>query len=172
MAGEKERKMKKFLFETTATMKPYNNKKWWIDSGIVRNIAIVAEDVNAALKAYCETVKNQYCIDISNNALKNKSPMYKDDKSGNATQCGYVLTAKTDFDNDSRGWVTQYMELWVTIAIVVNPFEEDANNAEKLIDYINEYIKDCQTVGDFENECYITAMKDVLNFIERENEKK
>ena len=43
---------------------------------------------------------------------------------------------------------------------------------EKLIDYINEYIKDCQTVGDFENECYITAMRDILNFIERENKEK
>lgn len=43
---------------------------------------------------------------------------------------------------------------------------------QKLIDYITEYIKDCQQVGDFENECYITAMQDILNFLEREEEKK
>ena len=106
-------------------MKPYNNKKWWIDSGIVRNITIEAEDVNAALKAYCETVKNQYCIDVSKNAIKSKNPMYRDDKNGNVIQCGYVITAKTDFDNDRRGWVAQYIELWVTIAIITTPFEED-----------------------------------------------
>lgn len=29
--------MKTYLFETSATMKEYNNKNWWIDSGIIRN---------------------------------------------------------------------------------------------------------------------------------------
>lgn len=125
MAGEKEKIMKKFLFKTSATMKPYNNKKWWIDSGIIRDITIQAEDVSGALKGYCETVKNQYYIDISKNAIKNKNPMYKDDENGDEIQCGYVITGKTDFDNERRGWVIQYIDLWVTIAIIINPFEED-----------------------------------------------
>lgn len=39
---------------------------------------------------------------------------------------------------------------------------------QKIIDYINEYINDCKQENNFENECYITALQDILNFIERE----
>lgn len=34
--------MKNYIFKTMATMKEYNNKSWWIDSGIVRDIHIAA----------------------------------------------------------------------------------------------------------------------------------
>lgn len=27
--------MAKYIFRTTATMKPYNNKNWWIDGDII-----------------------------------------------------------------------------------------------------------------------------------------
>lgn len=113
----------KFQFKTSATMKPYNNKKWWIDSGIIREITIEAENIQKALEQYRETVHDKYYIDISKNALKTKAAMYRDNANGEPQQCGHVITAKTDFDNDRRGWVTQYIDLWVTVAVVVNPFE-------------------------------------------------
>lgn len=34
-----------YRFETTATMKPHNNKKWWIDADIVRPVKIEAADL-------------------------------------------------------------------------------------------------------------------------------
>lgn len=114
----------KFQFKTCATMKPYNNKKWWIDPGIVRDITITAENIKEAIEQYRNTVYDKYYIDISQNALKTKEPMFIDNSNGESQQCGYVITAKTDFDNDGTGWITQYIELWVTVNIIINPFEE------------------------------------------------
>lgn len=34
-----------YQFKTTATMKPYNNKKWWIDDGIIREITVNADTI-------------------------------------------------------------------------------------------------------------------------------
>lgn len=113
-----------YQFKTAATMKPYNNKKWWIDSGIIREVTTEAATMGEALKKYQEAVKEQYYIDISDNAIKNKCPMYRDTKTGEAVQVGFVLTASTDFDNDRRGWVKQYIDLWVTVQTVANPFQE------------------------------------------------
>lgn len=112
-----------FLFKTSATMKPYNNKKWWIDSGIVRPVTVDAETMEEAIKEYRTIVQDDYYITISENALKNKEPIYRDDKEGNARQVGYIFTGQTDFDNDGRGWVKQFIDLWVSIAIITNPFE-------------------------------------------------
>ena len=114
----------KFQFNTSAHMKPYNNKNWWIDSGIVRDIVIDADTVQNAVEQYREIVGNKYYITISNNALKNKEPMYRDSIDGEPVQCGYVITASTEFNNDYRGWVTQYIDLWVTVSVVSNPFME------------------------------------------------
>lgn len=113
----------KFQFKTSATMKPYNNKKWWIDSGIIREITIEAESIQNAFEQYQETVHDKYYVDISKNALKTKTAMYKDGANGEPQQCGYVITAKTDFDNEHREWVTQYIDLWVAVSVVLNPFE-------------------------------------------------
>ena len=112
--------MKKFIFKTQATMKPYNNKNWWIDSGIVREITTQAENVTEALQQYREKVNNKFCIEISNNAIKNKSPMYIDTPAGDALQIGYIITGKTEFQRDSGEWVTQYIDLWVEIITVVD----------------------------------------------------
>ena len=115
----------KYSFKTTATMKEYNCKKWWIDSGIVREIVVNADSLNNALKKYREIVNDKYYVEISNNALKNKSPMYIDTESGSAEQIGYVITAKTDFeDRDNYKYSTQYIDLWVTIHILQNAFAE------------------------------------------------
>lgn len=112
-----------YQFKTTATMKPYNNKKWWIDSGIVREITIEADTITAAVKEYQKEVHDRFYIDISDNAIKTKAPMYRDTKTGEPVQVGFVITASTDFDNDRRGWVKQFIDLWVDVNIISNPFE-------------------------------------------------
>lgn len=115
----------KYIFETTTTMKEYNNKKWWIDSKIIPTIRIKAENLEAALQEYRKQVYEKAYVEISNNALKNKSAMYIDTQDG-AKQVGYVLTGKTEFeDRDNYRWSTQYIDLWVNIITVVDTnFEE------------------------------------------------
>lgn len=112
-----------YQFKTTATMKPYNNKKWWIDSGIIREITTEAATMGEALKQYQKAVYDNYDIDISDNAIKTKCPMYRDAKSGETVQVGFVLTASTDFDDDRRGWIKQFIDLWVEVHIISNPFK-------------------------------------------------
>ena len=111
-----------YLFRTNATMKHYNNKNWWIDGDIIRNMYIDAENVNEALKQYQETTRDRYGVEISNNALKCKDSMYIDTPNG-AKQTGFVITAKTDFHDDNRyKRVTQYIDLWVSISIIQDAF--------------------------------------------------
>lgn len=115
--------MKKFQFNTYATMKPHNAKKWWIDSDIVSPLTVDAENITETLKKYQITLKEKYCVDISNNAIKTAQPMYIDDNDGNAIQTGVVITAKTEFLDDNRHkWTTQYIELWASINILQNAF--------------------------------------------------
>ena len=66
--------MKKYIFKTTATMKPYNNKNWWIDGGIIPVKHIEAETVKDALQIFRDIVDEQHYISISDRALKNKKP--------------------------------------------------------------------------------------------------
>ena len=52
--------MSKYIFKTTATMKEYNNSKWWIDSGIVRDITIQAATIGVPMaKLRHVTVRNK-----------------------------------------------------------------------------------------------------------------
>lgn len=116
--------MNKYLFKTDATMKPYNNKKWWIDTKIINDITVKAETIDAALKQYQNIVSENHYIIVSDNAIKNKQNMYIDTESG-SQQIGYVLTAKCDFENnDNYTYSQQYIDLWVHISIIQNPFEE------------------------------------------------
>ena len=111
----------KIYFKTTATMKEYNNKKWYIDGGIVSDMRIDADSVENALEIYRERVEEKHCITISKNAIKNKSEMFVDLSGGGAKQVGYVITGKTEFDRgDYSGYSTQYIDLWVTILTVVD----------------------------------------------------
>ena len=108
-----------YLFKTTATMKEYNRRKWWIDPDIIRNITIRADSVNAALEVFREMASDRYGITVSENALKNKNPMYIDTDTG-AKQVGYVITGKTDFDRgDYSGYSSQFIDLWITIQTIV-----------------------------------------------------
>lgn len=110
-----------FIFKTTTTMKEYNSRKWWIDSDIVREIRITAENLRAALEQYREIVTEKHSITISDNAIKNKNPMYIDTPNGEPKQIGYVITGKTDFeDRDNYKWSAQYIDLWVTILTVID----------------------------------------------------
>ena len=110
-----------YIFKTTATMKEYNNKKWYIDGDIVSDMRINADSVENALKIYQERVEEKHGISISRNALKNKSDMFIDTPDGDIKQVGYVITGKTEFDKgDYTGYSTQYIDLWVTIITVVD----------------------------------------------------
>ena len=110
-----------YIFKTTATMKEYNNKKWYIDGGIVSDMRINADSVENALEIYWERVEEKHYINISKNAIKNKSEMFVDLSNGGVKQVGYVITGKTEFDKgDYTGYSTQYIDLWVTILTVVD----------------------------------------------------
>lgn len=71
-----------YIFKTTATMKEYNNKKWYIDGGIVSDMRIDADSVENALEIYRERVEEKHYITISKNAIKNKSEMFVDLSNG------------------------------------------------------------------------------------------
>lgn len=110
-----------YIFKTTATMKEYNNKKWYIDGGIVSDMRIDVDSVENALEIYRERVEEKHGITISKNAIKNKSEMFVDLSDGGAKQVGYVITGKIEFDRgDYTGYSTQYIDLWVTILTVVD----------------------------------------------------
>lgn len=112
--------MTKYIFKTTTTMKEYNRKKWWIDSNIVPEIRICAESVNDAISKYRDIVNDKHGVEISENAIKTKSPMFVDTVNGDTKQVGYVITASTYFDDDHYRWVKQYVDLWVVILTVVD----------------------------------------------------
>ncbi len=110
-----------YIFKTTATMKEYNNKKWYIDGDIISDMRINADSVKNALEIYRERVKEKNYITISKNAIKNKSEMFVDLSDGGTKQVGYVITGKTEFDKgDYTGYSLQYIDLWVTILTVVD----------------------------------------------------
>ena len=116
--------MTNYMFETSTTMKEYNAKKWWIDTGIIRPTIISAENLKEAMRLYVEYAEKS-CIDISENAIRTKTGMYVDTKNGSAKQVGYVITGKTEMQRENGSWSTQYVDLWVRISEVNDvDFEE------------------------------------------------
>ena len=110
-----------YIFKTTATMKEYNNKKWYIDGGIVSDMRIDADSVENALEIYRERVEEKHYITISQNAIKNKSEMFVDLSDGGVKQVGYVITGKTEFDRgDYSGYSNHNVNIWVTVLTVVD----------------------------------------------------
>ena len=109
----------KFIFKTSATMKDYNRDKWWIDRGIIGEKIITADSTAEALDKYVKSVESEDYTTITKNAIKNKKAMYIDNESGEAKQCGYVITASQDFQDDDGKVSKQYIDLWITILTVV-----------------------------------------------------
>lgn len=83
-----------YIFKTTATMKEYNNKKWYIDGGIVSDMRIDADSVKNALEIYRERVEEKHYITISKNAIKNKSEMFVDLSNGGVNKLVMLSRAK------------------------------------------------------------------------------
>lgn len=115
-----------YFFRTSATMKPHNSKKWWIDKDIISEKHIQADSIIEALKKYQDIVWNQHYIKISDNAIKTRNPMYCEFPDRDK-QIGYVLTASTDFQKDDGTWTKQQIDLWVEILTIVDTeFPEDS----------------------------------------------
>lgn len=108
----------KFIFKTSATMKEYNGDKWWIDEGIIGEKIIVADSTAEALDKYVKSVESDNYTTITKNAIKNKKAMYIDNESGEAEQCGYVITASQYFQDEDGKLSKQYIELWITILTI------------------------------------------------------
>lgn len=107
--------MLNYVFRTTTTMTEYNRKKWWIDPDFIEEIRITADNIKDALRQYSNMVNDKYAIEISNNALTHKAPMYID-YNGEPRQVGYVLVASAEFRDDIKyKWSRQYINLWVNI---------------------------------------------------------
>lgn len=83
-----------YIFKTTATMKEYNNKKWYIDGDIVSDMRINADSVENALEIYRERVEEKHYINISKNAIKNKSEMFVDLLNGAQNKLAMLSRAK------------------------------------------------------------------------------
>lgn len=109
----------KYIFETAVTMKERDEKKWWIASNIITRKTIESDTIDEALEQFRALVEEKHYISISNNAIKNKNPMYIDTESGEK-QIGFVITGKTDFQTDSGRWVSHYIDLWVEVLTVVD----------------------------------------------------
>lgn len=104
-----------YTFNTTATMKPYNRDKWYITSNYIREIKISAETKAEAFAAYLLKLENDYYIEVSKTAAKNKSVIYYDDRNGDPIPSGYCVTASTAFQNDAGDLKKQYIDLWIDI---------------------------------------------------------
>lgn len=118
--------MKTYRFLTYATMKEYNRGKWYINADIIPEMVICADDLKTAIQEYREKANEKYYVNISDNAIKTAAPMFIDTENG-AIQTGLVITGKTDFEDDNRrAWVSQYIDLWVEIAVLENAFENIA----------------------------------------------
>lgn len=108
-----------FIFDTTTTMKDYNCEYYWIAENLVERMTIEAETLDEALKKYQAELNENGAVDISDNALKMKKPMYKDVKNV-PKQSGYVITGKTWFTNTFGNEVRQYVDLWVEVLTVID----------------------------------------------------
>lgn len=112
--------MTNYIFRTYATMKEYNASRYWINSDIVKDFNITAENVNQALTIYADRVKAAAYIDITKNALKTKKPMFIDTEAG-PLQTGYVITGITEIEKGNyNGWTKQFIDLWVEIITTVD----------------------------------------------------
>lgn len=118
--------MNRYMFRTTATMKEYNRRQWYINPDVIPTKYIDESNLSEALDQYAWSVSTNEYIDISKNALRNKQPMFIDMPEG-PRQVGYVITGKTEMQRDDGSWTTQYIDLWISIDIITRAdFQEEA----------------------------------------------
>lgn len=110
----------KYIFNTKATMKRYNEDDWWVESNIVPTIKIEENNLTKAVEKYRDIINEKQGIEISDNAIKTKEDMYIDTKDGKVKQTGYIITGKTLFQNNDYKWVNKYIDLWVEILTVID----------------------------------------------------
>lgn len=96
-------------FKTCISLKPYNHKKYWIDSDMIPDYRSV-KTFKEALQDYRDFVKCHGFIDISDTALKHPDPIYIDKADGSAIQCGIILTGSTEIEGSK-----QYVDLWIDV---------------------------------------------------------
>lgn len=109
----------RFLFEFTVT--PTDNS-WW-SSYRNESVKVSANDIHSAIALFAEKLDSEYCMTISASALKRPRKMYVD-ADDTAKHIGYVFKASTMVDFDRR-WVKKYANMWTTISVISNPFEND-----------------------------------------------
>ena len=111
-----------FIFKTTATMKEYNRKRYWIDRDIIGEIRIEADSMIEALEKWREIVTEKHYIEVTKNGVKNRNAMYRERKDGSDVQIGFVITGKTEFQVENQWkFVQQFIDLWVEILTVDYP---------------------------------------------------
>jgi len=105
-----------YLLKTHVEMKPYNCKKYWVSSDIIRSPRLTANSVDGALKKFSDIAENNGVV-ISNTSLNRKEPMYnKRDE-----QIGFVFTGYIEIDNKGK-LSKQYVDVWVEVLEIHNPF--------------------------------------------------
>lgn len=107
--------MSVYMLRTTATMKEYNRRQWYIDPDIIRTKYITADNLREALQTYADDVQQKDYITISAHALHHPAPMYVDTKDGTPRQVGYVITASIEMQRENGSWTTQYIDLWTSV---------------------------------------------------------
>ena len=108
-----------YIFKTKTFTKKKDDNKWWIDMHYVSDKAIAADNVSEAIKTYRILVKSGDNISISDNALRNKEPLYMATETG-SKQVGYWITGKTSIQDDDGYRKEKYIDMEVMILTVVD----------------------------------------------------
>jgi len=111
--------MKKYEIITSIGRKP-NDKNWWIDQDMIRNVYIEAATIEEAILKYKNVIEEEYYIPISINALKNKNPIYRDLK-GETVQVGFIITGKTSYFDNNNKEIHKYIDIWLEISKISIP---------------------------------------------------
>ena len=104
----------KYFVRTQTTVKERDRGKGGMDNDLICPKAIEADGLPQLLEIYRQEVSD--VVDISDNALKNKSAMYVDLPNGEYKQVGYVITGKMYFeDRDINYSKEHYINVWIHI---------------------------------------------------------
>lgn len=116
--------MKKlYLFSTRVYTKEKDNI--WCENP--NDLYRSGETLEEALDEYMQAMNDRHNMSVSKNARKHKEPIYYDDiETGKSIQSGYTMKASIEIFDDryhERRWKKYYIDLWVDIREVINPFK-------------------------------------------------